>query len=274
MNFEIFTLGVVLFPGVIVTSILQFFNIKSESYNNIKFCLYSFIYGLIIELFYFSFSLKENLKFEIGVGKDAKVKLRDFIISINWKDIFWLLIISIIIGVILSFLRNSGYVHGRASRYRITYETGFKTLLYSIYHSQEEYFVNVAKCYVYIKLLNGKAGYYGVLMAYEDQKDYIEILLKNVDIYFENNLPSISQNEEEREAPPKKNYKKPYLYLQLRPCEFQIEYVEKNDKISKEREKIRSFINKKFYLCEGIYRLIIIFLLVVSLVAIVRVLFE
>ena len=185
-NFSLLKLALLLFPGVIVTSILQFFNIKSQAYNTIKFCLYSFLYGIIIEFFYFSFIFEQNIKLKVNLkAKDFEIlDIIEFNVFIGYRDILFLLVISILIGLFLSFLRNSGYIHKIFLKYHITYETGFETLLHSIYHSKEKDFLNAARYYVHIKLLNGKVSYYGILKAYEDQKEYIEIFLRRESMYF------------------------------------------------------------------------------------------
>lgn len=267
IDFNLLKLALLLFPGVIVTSILQFFNIKSQMYSTVKFCLYSFIYGTMIEFFYFSLFVKQEIILKISSEKNKVLglKVEELELSIGYQDILFLLFISVLIGLILSFLRNSGHIHKIFTKYHITYETGFETLLYAIYHSKDEDFLNAANCFVHIKLLNGKISYYGILKAYEDQKEYIEILLKESDIYFENNTPSLSSEKQYNPTVPKKVYKKDFIYLQLKPCEFHIEYIKpKKDTQTKTSGLVKRIPVEKYYLEKGIYQCIIIILVTIT----------
>lgn len=267
MDFNLLKLALLLFPGVIVTSILQFFNIKSQMYSTVKFCLYSFIYGTMIELFYFSLFVKQEIILKISSEKNKVLglKVEELELSISYQDILFLLIISILVGLILSFLRNSGYIHKIFNKYHVTYETGFETLLYAIYHSKDDDFLTAATYYVHIKLLNGKASYYGILRAYEEQKEYIEIFLKEPEIYFENNTPKLSNENKYNPTVSKKIYEKDFIYLQLKPCEFYIEYIKpKTSTQPKTSGLVKRIPVDKYYLEKGIYQCIIIVLIAIT----------
>lgn len=273
MDYKIFILGLILFPGVVVTSILQFFNIKSEAYNNIKFSLYTFIYGTIINIFYFCLT-KENFEFKIQFNNKESIKIEDFVIFVDRKDIIILLIISTIIGIVLSFLRNSGRVHREASKYGITYETGFKNLLYSIYHSKEEEFIKASSSNVCVRLLQDKIVYYGNLIAYEVQKDYTEIFLRDVKIYLKDNGLLNIERENLVEF-----YERAFIYLQLKSCEFRIEYIEEDDEMEEIHEE-ESLVDEikisknKYYHVGGMLVIVIEILFTLSLVFGVRVFFD
>lgn len=257
LNIELLKLGLALFPGVIVTSILQFFNIKSKQYNNTKFFLYSFIYGTVIEFFYFSFFLKEKFSKEIELIKNKSLEIEKLINLITYKDVLYLIMISSLIGVFLSFLRNSGYIHKLFSKFKITYETGFETLLYSIYHSKEVEFVKASGLEVCVKFLNCKSIYYGNLVSYEDQKEYIEIFLEDAKIYLKEDSEELLRDRVERLDPSEKFYERKFLYLQLKPCEFQIEYIQ----TEKGQVKCECFCEKFFIFllgCSMILNLILI----------------
>ena len=233
MTFELLKLGLILFPGVIVISILQIFNVKSETYTNTKFFLYSFINGIIIEFLYFLFFLKSKFKIEFNPENDNIIEIKDFMISIDYKDIFFLILISILTGIVLSFLRNNGYIHNIFYKFNITYETGFETLFYSIYHSKDKEFSEASQLDVCIRFLDGKAIYYGELVGYDIQKEYIEIFLKDVKVYLKNKN-ELSDVIEENSGSFNKFYKREFIYLQLKSCEFQIEYINKEGELGRE----------------------------------------
>lgn len=208
--------ALLLFPGIIFSTILQIFNIRNKNYSKFKFYLYSFIFGIIIQIFTYSFIFKKDIMSYNDINK------------LEVKEFFILLIITIIIALLFVFIKNNGIIYKIAFYFGITFETGFETLLDSIYHSSIKKINAPRNCFVRIKMLDGSATYYGTLEGYDIHETYIEILLNVSRIFLKNNPPDISNNLELKKT--KKYYKDcKYIYLQLKPCEFQIEYIIKNE---------------------------------------------
>lgn len=66
MNETILKIMITFFPGIIVTSILQLFNPRNKKFSNVEFTLYSFVYGMITNLF-ISIIFKTGLDFSLTI---------------------------------------------------------------------------------------------------------------------------------------------------------------------------------------------------------------
>lgn len=250
MNPFIFSLAIIFLPGIVTTSILQFFNTLNKKYTQMIFFLYSFLNGVITYFIIFSFR-KKNLFLTLNsfvsekTSKDS-TNLTPFIT--DDFDFLLSLIIAFVLGLFLSFIRNRGSLHQIASKFGITYETGFNSALEYIYKNNSIYTNSLKESFVNIKLLDGSALYQGTLMVQEFHPEFTEILLNDVTIIFPNNL---GENIK---------YEQSDIYLQLKPGTFVIEWYESN--LSEEKFSFR-FIKAFFSL---IIFIVILFFIIYFLI--------
>ncbi len=236
MNPFIFSLAIIFLPGIVTTSILQFFNTLNKKYTQMIFFLYSFLNGAITYFIIFFFkkkSLFETLNSFLS-GKTSKDSTNLVPFITNDFDFLLSLVIALILGIFFSFIRNKGSLHRIASSFGITYETGFNSALEYIYKDDTLYTNSLKESYVNIKLLDGTAIYKGILVVQELHPEFTEILLHNVEILFINNPLET------------KKYRQNDVYLQLKPGTFVIEWY--NSDFSDEKENSYIFIKAFFSL--------------------------
>lgn len=191
-------------PGIIATVILEFFNEKNKKFSIKDFFICSFTLGVVSYILY---SIYE---------KDILTSLMNYnenLFPLKEKDIFYLSVIGLILGIILTYLRTHGKIYLLANKLKISYETGFKDVFTSIYKSDNKDMKKLREKYIQIKLIDGTADYYGFLKHYEKHDNYTEVLLYEVDIIFNKNLGSSSEYTQEA------------IYLNLLNGTFQIEFV-------------------------------------------------
>lgn len=201
-------------PGIISTAILQIFNEKNERFSIKEYFVYSFIFGIISYLLY-SFTPWNNnpdIFYSLITYDNKSFPLRT-------KDIFFLSAFGVALGILFCFIRNCGITHLVANKFKISYETGFKNVLTTIYKSNDKDAQMLRKCYAMVKLLDGTADYYGYLKYYEIHENYTEICLckddksGEVDINFTKNLGN------------SKEYRQNGVYLNLLNGTFTIEFA-------------------------------------------------
>lgn len=205
ISIELIKILIIFFPGIWITSILQFFNLKNKEYSNLRFLLYSFINGVLILFILGLLGLKDFLD---PNTKDVFAVLYNLPISL----ILYIFLLSTTIGITFLYIKCNSFTHWIAYSLGFTYETGSETLLDAIYHSKAGYLKELQDSAVHIKLLNGEADYYGFLRYYEIQNNLVEIILSSPQIRFNKNFYG-------------KEYTQDNIYLQLQPFSFQIEYV-------------------------------------------------
>ena len=203
-----------LLPGIITVAILQFFNEKNKKYSLNETFFFSFIFSIVSYIIY-SF-------FDKGVLVRL-INYDDLNFPLTTCNILCLCLIGTILGLIFTFLRTRGAVHRVANILKLSYETGFKTVLETIYKSNFPVMETLRGKYVQIKLFDGTADYYGFIKYYESHDNYTEFLLfgtdclsddeeKQVEITFKNN------------SNPSKTYTQSAVYLKLPNGSFSIEY--------------------------------------------------
>lgn len=200
-------IAILFFPGIITVSILQLFKKRGEPYSAIQLLLYSFIFGMINNLLIYGFAFRKEIPIVNYLNqslKETSNQINEF--NTSNKEFFISLIVSIILGLILSWLRNRGLLHSFLGKYHITYETGFQSMLDLVYHSPAQNFSLLRKSHVTIKNLDNKEIFEGFVAGTEIQDTYVEFILFN-------------------------NYEKgdPPLYLQLEKGKFSIEYKVSDD---------------------------------------------
>lgn len=218
MNPFVLNLLIIFLPGIITTSILQFFNTLNKKYTQLIFFLYSFLNGILTYLIIFFFRKKSllltlnTLSSSVSTDKSNPVAL--FIT--HDLDFLFSLIIACFLGFLFSFIRNRGYLHSLAFHFGISYESGFDSIVEYIYKDNSNYTNSLKSSFVNIKLLDGSAIYQGKLIMQEFRPEFTEILLNDVNIFFKNNP---LDNRE---------YHQSDVYLQLKPGTFIIEWYESN----------------------------------------------
>lgn len=222
ISLELIKVLIIFFPGIWITSILQFFNPKNKEYSNLRFLLYSFINGVLILFILGLLGLKDFLD---PNAKDVFAILYNLPISL----IGYIFLLSTTVGLSFLCIKGNAYIHWIFYTLRFTFETGSETLLDAIYHSKNSYLRKLQDSNVHIKLLNGQAEYYGFLQYYEKHDDLVEIILTDSKIHFND-----------------KEYKKENIYLQLKPLSFQIEYEYENEIEEENREESKSNSKKTF----------------------------
>lgn len=217
MNPFILNIAIIFLPGIIVTSILQFFNTLNKKYTSITFFLYSFLNGIFTYFILFYFRKKSLfLTLNTLVLNTSSKKSNDITLFITHDfDFFLSLIIACFLGILFSFIRNRGYLHSLAFHLKITYESGFDSIIEYIYKDNSNYTNSLKLSYVNVKLLDGSAIYQGKLIMQEFRIEFTEILLNDVDIFFKNN--PLDEN---------KKYHQSDIYLQLKPGTFIIEWYD------------------------------------------------
>lgn len=229
ISIELIKIAITFFPGVLITLILQLFNQKNKVYSNFQFVMYSFINGVFIFILLYFFNLKDIFFSET---KDIIAILQ----KLPSKTIFFILLITILTGLTMVYIRGSALIHLITLKLRVSFGVGFPTLLDAIYNSKERYMVNLQDSIVHIKLLDGSADYYGILAYYEIYDDSVEFIIKDVDIRFKNNPYPIDN--------PSIEYDKDSIYLNLKKFTFQIEYTICNEKEFSFKEVIKEKIRK------------------------------
>lgn len=198
MDYQLLDYGFLLFPGVVSVALLQLLNSKRKSYTSIEIVFYSFILGVLIRIVstVFLFHQKPDNFFNINnILKSGKFDIFEFILSIG---------IGIFIALLLSYIRNLGSLNEYLQNYDVTYNHGFENLLDWIINSPSDFPNEMKKRTVVVKnYSNGDLYFYGDLIGQEIHENFIEILLYN-----------------------EKNNK--YQYIQLKPGEFYIEFIEES----------------------------------------------
>lgn len=190
-------------PGIIATTILQQTNKKREKYSTESFFLYSFIFGITSYLILSLIPCSNFKKIILGLLNN---KLE---VDIQLSDIFLSFIVGIIIGLTTSFIRTKGILQLVFSKLNISYSLGFKSALSTLYSSLDKDIIPYRSKWVCIKLFDQSAIYHAQhLHLYAEHESYIEITLCNVDITLKG----------------KKVYNQNYVYLNLTPGTFHIEY--------------------------------------------------
>lgn len=233
ISIELIKILIIFFPGIWITSILQFFNLKNKEYSNLRFLLYSFINGVLILFILGLFGLKD---FFNPNSKDVFAVLYNLPISL----IGYIFLLSTTIAITFLYIKCNSLIHWVAYVLGLTYETGSETLLDAIYHSKTGYLKGLQDSAVHIKLLNGEADYYGLLRYYEIQNNFVEIILSNPQVRFNKNFYG-------------KEYEQDNIYLQLQPFSFQIEYAYLSKVKSEEETKVeikKTFKEKLVYFLE------------------------
>ena len=233
ISIELIKILIIFFPGIWITSILQFFNLKNKEYSNLRFLLYSFINGVLILFILGLLGLKDFLE---PNAKDVFAVLYNLPISL----IVYIFLLSTTIGITFLYIKCNSLIHWIAYGLGFTYETGSETLLDAIYHSKVGYLKELQDSAVHIKLLNGEADYYGFLRYYEIQNNLVEIILSSPQIRFNKNFYG-------------KEYERDNIYLQLQPFSFQIEYAYLLKTKSEEETKVeikKTFKEKLVYFLE------------------------
>ncbi|MGL4866208.1 MAG: hypothetical protein ACRC3I_11865 [Cetobacterium sp.] len=198
MNETILKIMITFFPGIIATSVLQFFNPRNKKYSSVEFTLYSFVYGVIISIGINHF-FNTGLDFSLNSLPDKNELVLSFFVAF-------------FVGITSSFLRNCGLFHAIAHQFHISYESGFENALDFIYKSSFKNAKLIRKSYVNVKLLDGSATYYGEIVVQESHSDYVELVLKNVSIFFKNNPKDV-------------RYEQDAVFLQLVPGTFFIDFA-------------------------------------------------
>ena len=201
-------------PGIITVAILQLFNEKSKKYSLNETFFFSFVSGIISYIIYSFFNKEVLIKL---------INYDDLNFPLTTLDIFYLCLIGTALGVLFTFLRTRGTIHNLANKVKISYETGFETVLATIYKSNFPEMETLRGKYVQIKLFDGTADYYGFIKYYECFDNYTEFLLFGTD--------SLSDNVQEQveitfknNSNSNKNYTQSAVYLKLPNGSFSIEY--------------------------------------------------
>lgn len=230
MNDLTFKIVFLFLPGIFAVTILEIFNDKNTKYTTNQKIFYSFIlsiisyflYELTKYIFYFiKFKFMRGEDYEkINRSKNILLELINFDknkFPFTSSEIFVLVIIGIILGIIFVKVRENGCIHRIAGKLGITYNTGYSTVLDNIYKSGDLIPETLRKKYVCIQLLDGSAKYEGFISLYEKQKDYTEILLTgNNDITSKENVYITYKNG--------KAIEEKALYLSLKDGSFTIEF--------------------------------------------------
>lgn len=230
MNDLTFKIVFLFLPGIFAVTILEIFNDKNIKYTTNQKIFYSFIlsiisyflYELIKYIFYFIKFMRGEDCEKINRSENILLKLINFDknkFPFTAFEIFILVIIGIILGIIFVKFRENGYIHRIACKLGITYNTGYSTVLDNIYKSGDLIPETLRKKYVCIQLLDGSAKYEGFISLYEKQKDYTEILLTgNNDITSKENVYITYKDG--------KTIEEKALYLSLKEGSFTIEFRE------------------------------------------------
>nr|DAL57724.1 MAG TPA_asm: Protein of unknown function (DUF1616) [Caudoviricetes sp.] len=202
-------------PGIITVAILQFFNEKNKKYSLNETFFFSFIFSIVSYIIYSFFN------------KEVLVKLINYDnlnFPLTTRDIFYLCSIGTILGLVFTFLRTRGTIQNQANNFKISYETGFKTVLETIYKSNFPNMKTLREKYVQIKLFDGTADYCGFIKHYEIHDNYTEFLLFGTDTLSDNPQEQVEITFKNN-SNPNKDYTQPAVYLKLPNGSFSIEYL-------------------------------------------------
>lgn len=224
MDYKFFKVALIFVFGLITVEIYNIYLPRSKKILFKEKFLYSFLYGSFIYIVY-------DIVSYISVAYNNRMSEVEFksLFMIIFNDlpkseesfkftigmIIKLTIISILFGFFLSHFRTKRYAIKFGNKFMLKDPSiGSDSLLESIYEIDEENFIKIRNMWVQIKLLDGTASYLGFLTNYEMYSDRVEILLDDVDIYFEKNIFK------------EKNYKQHSIYLNLLHGTYIIEYAE------------------------------------------------
>ena len=228
MNYDILKIAFIFIFGLITTEIYNIYLPRNKKLLIKEKILYSFLYGVIVYLIYdFLNYLISSISFLLFCPLHSKEYITEIKPTITFLfntleqkenlklggvNIAFLVFISISFGGILSYIRTKKFFSLIGNKLLLKDSSvGGDSLLESIYETNHKLYKPLLNMWVQIKLLDGSAHYFGDLQMYEVFDDRIELLLFDVDIYFEKNTSD-------------KNYSQHAVYLNLKPGTFQIEY--------------------------------------------------
>lgn len=220
MNYEFLKIALIFIFGLIATETYNIYLPRSKKLLFKEKLLYSFLYGIYTYLIYDGLRFLKT-RFIDTSSNTTFISIIEFVFNniskehnFNLKviDIIVLSIISILLGVFLSWVRAQKLMFKIGNKLRLKdTSVGGDSLLENIYEIDDETYIPLRNMWVQVKMLDGSASYFGDLKIYEVYSDKVELLLLDVTVYFKkNNL--------------KKTYEQYAVYLNLKPGTFKIEY--------------------------------------------------
>lgn len=219
---ELVSIMILFFPGIIVTTMLQYFNIKSKRYSEFEFILYCFINGIAVIFILYLLNFEREHIFNILKCEEFS-KIKDTLLTeFSNKKFFYIFTVTILFALTLINIRTNSAIRKLAADLSLTFETGYETLLDATYHSKEDIFQELQNKGVEIKI--GNNSYLGTLEYCEVHETTVEIIIKEID----------SRTFKEKDS---------YVYLSPERQNLQIRYVEILNQTTNCSNKI-SFLEK------------------------------
>ncbi len=166
-------------PGLIVTYLVNYLTVPAEKSLHDVICT-SFIYGFISYLVYYT------LVYFADGCKKIDVTILDFIsketVPINYEEVFWVCIVSVIVAFIISFCINKMTVLRIAKFLRICEKTGHTSILGFLMDVNGD--ESSLDKWVVVKDYQTGLAYYGYLQLYSTAYDkFDELFLTDVVVY-------------------------------------------------------------------------------------------
>lgn len=196
-----FKLLFIFFPGLVTITVVRASFATNEKLDKTEWVIYSFIIGVLcyipLEFFshfdMFSFALKNEAIF------------------ISVTEVALAFCLSIFYSMILIFLINKEYFHFLLRYLKLSNTVGTQTLIEGIITSKDKEFNALNGQWVIVRYKGSSFHYMGYVFAVKMVKDNIEIILKDVAVYYEYT------------ADP--DYEIKAVYIQDNPRNIMIEYL-------------------------------------------------
>lgn len=198
-----FQLLFIFFPGLVAITIVRASFSAENKLDNTEWIIYSFIVGVLCYLPLEFFTQFDMFSFV----------LKNETIFINALEVSLAFAISILYSLILIFLKNKEYFHFLLRYLKLSNRVGSKYLIEAILSSKDETINSLNSQWVIIRYKGSSFHYIGYISAVKMLKDNIEIILKNVSVYYE----YTDEPEYTTEA----------VYIQDNPRHIMIEYLSK-----------------------------------------------
>lgn len=164
-------------PGIVSVIIINYAISTEEKFDLNKGIAYSFILGFISYLPQY-FHAGHSKVLETLISKNPTIAINEIIVALAFGLVY---------AVILTFIINKEVLHCLFRKTKISHKLGKKYLIQGIISSPDEIFKDLKNSWVNIRFNNREQVFQGWIQAIDfNDKGYFEILLRDVDVYYNN----------------------------------------------------------------------------------------